>query len=84
MVFPWNGEGCVSQEQQNKKVARRLLGKTFLFVSSIQLAASAKIAGGVNGRRRDEEQQRMVIMKDLIKINQIRRKNGRKKQMVGF
>ena len=33
---------------------RRLLGKNLRFVQRVQLAASAKQAGGVNGRRRDE------------------------------
>ena len=47
-------KGAQKQELQNKNVGRRLLGKIFLFVSRIQLAASTKQAGGVNGRRREE------------------------------
>ena len=46
-------EGAQKQEIQNKKVMRKLLGKNFLLVQRIQLAASAKQAGGANGRRRD-------------------------------
>ena len=42
-------EGAQKQEIQNKKVQRGLLGKNFLFVQRIQLAASAVQAGGVNG-----------------------------------
>ena len=37
-------KGSQKQKIQNKKVARRLLGKNFLSVKRIQLAASAKQA----------------------------------------
>ena len=47
-------EGEQKQEILNEKVVRRLRSENFLFVWRIQLAASAKQAGGVNGRRRDE------------------------------
>ena len=44
--------------RKNKKYRRRKWEKTagqeFFFVLRLQLAASAKQAGGVNGRRRDE------------------------------
>ena len=43
-------DGTRKHEIQNMKVERRLLGKKFLVVWRIQLAASAKQAGGVNGR----------------------------------
>ena len=47
-------EGVQTLEVQNKKVRRRLLGKSLLIVSRIKLAASAKKAGRVSGKRRDE------------------------------
>ena len=47
-------ESAQKQEIQNKKVARRLLGKNFLLVQRIQLTASANQAGEVNRRRGDE------------------------------
>ena len=43
-------DGTRKHEIQNMEVERRLLGKKFLVVWRIQLAASAKQAGGVNGR----------------------------------
>ena len=42
--------GAQKQEIQNKKVVRGLLGKHFLFVERIQLAATAKQAGRADGR----------------------------------
>ena len=47
-------KGAQKQEIQNKKMVRGLLGKNFLFVQRIQFAASAKQAGRVDGRGRDE------------------------------
>ena len=46
--------GAQKQEIQKKKVERRLLGKNLRLVQRAQLAAAAKQAGGVGGRRRDE------------------------------
>ena len=51
--------GAQKQEIQNRKGARRLLGKNLRFVQRVQLAAAAKQAEGVGGRRRD--------IKDLTK-----------------
>ena len=58
-------EEGAKKKKQNQKVERRLLGKNLLSVQRIQLAASAKQAGGVKGGRR--EQQRMKTLKDLTK-----------------
>ena len=58
--------GAQKQERQNKKVERRLLGQNLRLVQRTQLAATARQAGGVGGRRgRDESAA--VIMKDLTK-----------------
>ena len=65
------------QEIQNKKVVRRLLGKYLRLVLRVQLAASAKQAGGVNGRRRDEAAAKNGDYERSCKENQIKRKHGR-------
>ena len=70
-------EGAQKREIQNKKKARRLLGKSLLFVLEKKLAASAKQARGADGSAEEEEmkqQLRMKIMKDLTKKI---RSNGR-------
>ena len=46
--------GAQKQKVQDTKVRRRLLGKNLRFVQRVQLAATAKQAGGFVGRRRDE------------------------------
>ena len=52
---PAGMEACAKkQEVQDAQMGRKLLGKNLRLVQLIQLAASAKQAGGVNGRRRDE------------------------------
>ena len=43
-----------------------------------------KQAGGVNGRRRDEAAAENGDYETSVKENQIKRKNGRYKQMVGL
>ena len=75
--LPRMEEGAQKQEIQNKKVERRLLGKNFLFVQRVQLAAPAKQAGEVNGRRRDEAAATNGDYERSNKENQIKRKNGR-------
>ena len=69
-------KGVQKQEMQNKKVERRLLGKNCLFVLRIQFAASAKQAGGVDGRRGDEAAAKNGYHERSDKENQIKRKNG--------
>ena len=52
---PAGVEACAQkQEIQNEKVERRPLGKNLRFVQRVQPAASAKQAGGVNKKGRDE------------------------------
>ena len=74
---PWTGRVRRNKEIQNKKVERRLLGKNFLLVQRMQLAASAKQAGGVNGRRRDNAEAKNEDYERSDKENQVKRKNGR-------
>ena len=69
-------EGAQKQQIQNKKVVRRLLGKNFLLVQRIQLAASAKRAGGVSGRGGYEAAAKDGDHERSEKENQIKRKNG--------
>ena len=64
-------------ERQNKKVGRRLLGQNLRLVQRIQLPATAKQAGGVGGRRRDEAAAKNEDYERSDKENQIKRKNGR-------
>ena len=66
-VLTGREKGAQKQEIQNKKVVRRLLGKTFLFVQRIQLAASAMQTGELTEEEEMTQQQRMVIMKDLMR-----------------
>ena len=73
---------CKKQEIQNQKVERRLLGKNLRFVQRVQLAASAKQAGGVNGSRRDEAAVKNGDYEGIDEEKQIKRKNGRWKPMV--
>ena len=73
------------QERQNKKVERRLLGQNLRLVQRMQLATTARQAGGVGGRRRrDESAAKSRDYERSDKENQIERKNGRRKQIVGF
>ena len=51
-----------------------MLGKNLRFVQRVQLAASAKQAGGVNGRRRDEAAAKNVFYEGFDSENQIKRK----------
>ena len=69
--------GAQKQEIQNKKVVRRLLGKNLRLVQRVQLAATAKQAGGFGGRRRDEAAAKNEDYEGFDKENQIKRKNGR-------
>ena len=66
-----------NKKYRRKKVMRRLLGKNFLFVQRIQLPASAKQAGGVNGRGRDEAAAKNDDYERSDEENQIKRKKGR-------
>ena len=51
----WNGGLLAEARTTEKKLGRRLLGKSLLPCSErVQPAASAKQAGRINGRRRDE------------------------------
>ena len=71
-------DGTRQHEIQNMEVERRLLVKKFLVFWRIQLAASAKQAGGVNRRRRDEAAAKNGDYERSDKENQInKRKNGR-------
>ena len=58
------------------KVVRRLPGKILLLVWTIQLAASAKQAGGVNGRRGEEAAAKNGYHERSDEENQIKRKGG--------
>ena len=62
----------------------RLLGKNFLVVQRIQLAASAKQAGGVNGRRRDEAAAKNGDHERSDKENQVKREKLTLKADGGF
>ena len=54
-VTPWNGvEYAKTRDTKLESGERRLLGKNFLPVQRIQIAASAKQAGGANRRGGDE------------------------------
>ena len=70
-------ESTQKQEKHNKKVVRRLLGKSFVLVWRTQLAASAKQAGGFNGRRRDAAAAKHGDYERSDKENQTKRKRGR-------
>ena len=65
-----------NQTIQNKKVERRLLGKNFLLVLRIQLAASAKQAGGVDRRGGDKAAAKNGYHEKSDKEIQIKRMNG--------
>ena len=71
------------QEVENNNVERRLLGKNFLLFWRIQLAAIAKHAGGVDGRRRDEAAAKNGYHERSDEENQIQRKNGCQEPTVG-
>ena len=72
-------DGAQKQVVQNKKkMERRVLGNSLRFVQRVQLAADAKQAVRVNGRRRRDE----AVAKDenyegFDEENQIKRKTGR-------
>ena len=71
------------QEIYNFKVVSRLLGKNFILVYRIQLAAFAKQAGGVNRRGGDEAAAKDGYHERSDKENQIKRKDGCQKSLVG-
>ena len=79
-----NSQREAFQEILNKKVAKRLLGKNLCLVQRVQLAATAKQAGRVNGRRRDEAAAKNEDYEGFDEEDQIKRKNGRGKPMVGY
>ena len=56
---------------------RRRLGKNLRHVQRVQLAASEKQAGGVNGRRRDGAAAQNEDYEGFDEENQVRKKNGR-------
>ena len=71
-------DGAQKQVVQNKKkMERRVLGKNLRFIQRVQLAADAKQAGGVNGRRRDEAVAKDENYEGFDAENQIKRKTGR-------
>ena len=53
------------------------MGKNLRLVQRVQLAATAKLAGGVNGRRRDEAAAKSGDYERSDKENQFESKNGR-------
>ena len=70
--------GAQKQEVHNEKVEIRLLGNNLRFVQRIQLAATAKQAGGVGGRRRRvEAAAKNEDYEGSDNENQIKRKSGR-------
>ena len=76
--------GAQKQEIQNKKVERRLLGKNLRFVQRVQLAATAKQAGGVKGRRRDEAAAKNEDYETSDKENLIKKQEWTLKTDGGF
>ena len=64
LVPPWNGGGYAKRRDTEQGNWEKLLGKNFLPVQRMQLAAAAKQAGGVGERRRRE---RMKTVKNLTK-----------------
>ena len=78
-------EGTQEHEIHSKKVVRRLLGKNFLLVNRMQLTAFAKQTRGVEEVEEEmKQQQRMAVMRDLIKKIRSKERNGRQKPMVGL
>ena len=77
------GGNTLERERLNLKVERRLLGKNFLFVWRIQLAAFAKQTGGVNRRGGDEAAAKDGYHDRSDQENQIKRKDGCQKSLVG-
>ena len=65
----------MEKSMRDKTVGRRLSGTNFLFVQRIQTAASAKQAGGANGRGRDEAAAKNGDHARSEKENQIKRKD---------
>ena len=66
-------------------MVRRLLGKKFLFVLRIQLAAFAKQAGGVNKIGGEmKQQQRTATVKDSTKKIRSKGRMDAQKTMVGL
>ena len=68
--------GAQTQDIQNKKVVRKLMGKNLRPVQRVQLAAAAKQAGGC-GERRDEAAAKNEYYEGFEIENQITRENGR-------
>ena len=62
---------------------RRLLGRNLRFVLRVQPAASAKHAGRFDGRRRDEAAEKNLDYGGSDEEDQIKRKDGCRKSMVG-
>ena len=69
---------------QNKKVERRPLGANFLLAWRKQLAASAQQVGGVNRRGGDEAAAKGRYHERHDEENQIKRKDGCPKPIVGL
>ena len=67
-VFPWNGRDAQKQEIQNKKVVRRLLGKNFSVFEECNLRRMQCKQKESTEEQEMKQQQRMMIMKDLMKI----------------
>ena len=65
--------GAQKQEVKNKKVERRLLSKSLRLVHRVQPATTAKEAGGVGGRRRDEAAEKNEYYEGSNKENQIKK-----------
>ena len=85
----WSGGASAKARNTEKESGRKLLGKNLRLVQRAQLAASAKQAGGVNGKRRNESSAENGNYERSDNENQVKRKNGRghietdKRQRVG-
>ena len=80
----FRGRGTTFEWRRVRKNKRHKIRKwredcwtRIFFVLRIQFAASAKQAGGVNGRRRDEAAATNDVHERSDKEKQVKRKNGR-------
>ena len=80
---PWNGGGY-AKTRKNKKVGRRLLGRNFSLFKEYNLQRLQCKQEESTEEEGMKQQQRMVFFERSYEENQIKRKNGRGKQMVGF
>ena len=74
----FRGRGAQKQEIQIKKEERRLVGKNFSVFGEYNLQhLQCKEEESTEEEEEMKQQQRMVIMRGSVKVNLIKRKNGR-------